>query len=102
MEPQVDRVRIEGMGVACAGCGAAMPPGTPALGLSHLPTMLQSTFATARFDRIDCARTRVRGEYRGLVTLRSTNPTGWSAHATTNQERLLTLRSLADWLDHHG
>ena len=102
MEPGIDRLRVEGTGVVCAGCGAKMPPGTSAIGLSRLPTMLQGTFATFRFDRIDCARTRVRAEYRALVTLRSTNPTGWNAHATTNQERLLTLRSLADWLDRHG
>ncbi len=102
MEPQVDHVRVEGAGAVCAGCGQRIPPGAPALGLSRLPTILQGTFGAYRFDRIECARARVREEYRELVTLRSTNPSGWNAHATTNQERMLTLKSLAERLERPG
>lgn len=99
MDVQVERHRVEGAPVSCDACGGRMVPGATALRLTGLPAVLRSTVGAYRFDRIECARARVRQDYHDLVGLRSTNQSGWNAHAATNQERLLTLRSLVERLE---
>lgn len=99
MEPRLEPETVTGATVPCAACGTAMPPGRTALKLSDLPTVLRASVGGYRFDRLDCARARIRDDYRSLVRLRTTNESGWNAHATTNQERMLTLKTLADWLE---
>jgi hypothetical protein len=100
MEFKLATTRLDEDGVICPGCKLVIPPGTEAVRWVELPMILRSTMSGATYHSAECARLDVRERYHAQVESKSTNRTGWDAHASSNEERLMTLKLFYDWAEH--
>lgn len=83
----------------CDGCGAPITAGARPVFLADLPSVLRTSYAGLRFHDRDCLRERARRDYVALGQMKSLNRTAWEQHATSNEERMLTLKALVDWAE---